>query len=302
VQPTLTPQEAMGSEGELRSRLRRLLREGALDEREIELTVQATPVNVQIMTPPGMEDMSNQLESLFRGMSPQRTRKRRLKLREARKLVLDEEAAKLINEDELKLAAVSAAEQQGIVFIDEIDKITRRGETMGADVSREGVQRDLLPLVEGCTVSTKYGMVRTDHVLFIASGAFHVSKPSDLIPELQGRFPIRVELNALTADDFVRILPSPTAVCANITPRSRARRIRAAFRRGRCAASRTSPTRSISAPKHRRRPPRCSNGCWRSSHGGRSRQSDRDDRRTLRGRALDELARDEIFPLHTVTH
>jgi ATP-dependent HslUV protease ATP-binding subunit HslU len=209
LQPTLTPQESIGSETELRARLRRLLREGALDDREIELNVQATPVNVQIMTPPGLEDMSNQLESLFKGMSPQRTRRRRLKLRDARRLVLDEEAAKLINEDELKLAAVSAAEQQGIVFIDEIDKITRRGETVGADVSREGVQRDLLPLVEGCTVSTKYGMVRTDHVLFIASGAFHVSKPSDLIPELQGRFPIRVELDALTAEDFVRILTEP---------------------------------------------------------------------------------------------
>jgi ATP-dependent HslUV protease ATP-binding subunit HslU len=189
--------------------VRRLLREGRLDDREIEMSVQAAPLNVQIMTPPGLEEMSNQLESLFRGVSPQRTRRRKLKVREARKLLLEEEAAKLINEDELKLAAVTAAEQQGIVFIDEIDKITRRAEALGADVSREGVQRDLLPLVEGCTVSTKYGMVRTDHVLFIASGAFHVSKPSDLIPELQGRFPIRVELDALTADDFVRILTEP---------------------------------------------------------------------------------------------
>ena len=161
------------------------------------------------MTPPGLEEMSSQLESLFRGVSPQRNRRRRLKVREARKLVLEEEAAKLIDEDELKVAAVAAAEQQGIVFIDEIDKITRRSDAMGADVSREGVQRDLLPLVEGCTVSTKYGTVRTDHMLFIASGAFHVAKPSDLIPELQGRFPIRVELDALTADDFVRILTEP---------------------------------------------------------------------------------------------
>jgi ATP-dependent HslUV protease ATP-binding subunit HslU len=207
---SLTPQETVGSDAEVRARLRRLLRDGVLDDREIELSVQAPTASVQIMTPPGLEDMSNQLESLFRGMAPQRPRKRRLKVREARKLVLDEEAGKLINEDELRLAAVAAAEQQGIVFIDEIDKITRRSEGMvGADVSREGVQRDLLPLVEGCTVSTKYGMVRTDHVLFIASGAFNVSKPSDLIPELQGRFPIRVELDALTADDFVRILTEP---------------------------------------------------------------------------------------------
>ena len=205
----LTPAESAGSESEVRARMRRLLREGKLDEREIELSVQATPLNVQIMTPPGLEEMSNQLESLFRGMSPPRTRRRRLKVREARKVMVEEEAARLINDEELKVAAVAAAEQQGIVFIDEIDKITRRGDAVGADVSREGVQRDLLPLVEGCTVSTKYGMVRTDHVLFIASGAFHVSKPSDLIPELQGRFPIRVELDALTADDFVRILTEP---------------------------------------------------------------------------------------------
>jgi ATP-dependent HslUV protease ATP-binding subunit HslU len=207
--PTLTPAESAGSEAEVRTRLRRLLREGQLDEREIEVNVQATPLNVQIMTPPGLEEMSNQLESLFRGISPPRPRRRRLKVREARRLMVEEEASRLINDEELKVAAVAAAEQQGIVFIDEIDKITRRSDAIGADVSREGVQRDLLPLVEGCTVSTKYGMVRTDHVLFIASGAFHVSKPSDLIPELQGRFPIRVELDALTADDFVRILTEP---------------------------------------------------------------------------------------------
>ena len=209
LHPVLTQEESAGTEAETRMRVRRLLREGRLDEREIEMNVQAAPLSVQIMTPPGLEEMSSQLESLFKGISPQRPKRRRLKVREARKLVLEEEAAKLINDEELKVAAVTAAEQQGIVFIDEIDKITRRAEAVGADVSREGVQRDLLPLVEGCTVSTKYGMVRTDHVLFIASGAFHVSKPSDLIPELQGRFPIRVELAALTADDFVRILTEP---------------------------------------------------------------------------------------------
>jgi ATP-dependent HslUV protease ATP-binding subunit HslU len=213
--PALTREETGGSESETRARLRRLLRDGRLEEREIEVSVQAPQLNVQIMTPPGLEEMSNQLESLFRGMAPQRPRRRRLKVSEARRLMVEEEAGKLINDEELKLAAVAAAEQQGIVFIDEIDKITRRGEAVGADVSREGVQRDLLPLVEGCTVSTKYGMVRTDHVLFIASGAFHVSKPSDLIPELQGRFPIRVELDALTAEDFVRILTEPdSALCA----------------------------------------------------------------------------------------
>jgi ATP-dependent HslUV protease ATP-binding subunit HslU len=202
------------NDNEARARLRRQLRDGLLEEHEIEVNVQSPQMNVQIMTPPGLEEMSNQLESLFKGISPQRTRKRRLRVREAREQIIEEEAAKLINEDELKLKAVQAAEQQGIVFIDEIDKITRRQDAVGADVSREGVQRDLLPLVEGCTVSTKYGMVRTDHVLFIASGAFHVSKPSDLIPELQGRFPIRVELDALTADDFVRILTEPdSALC-----------------------------------------------------------------------------------------
>jgi ATP-dependent HslUV protease ATP-binding subunit HslU len=207
---TQSPAQA-GSESEARARLRRLLREGALEDHDVDVSVQAPQMNVQIMTPPGLEEMSNQLESLFKGMSPQRTRKRRLKVREAREQIIEEEAAKLINDDELKVKAVAAAEQQGIVFIDEIDKITRRQDALGADVSREGVQRDLLPLVEGCTVSTKYGMVRTDHMLFIASGAFHVSKPSDLIPELQGRFPIRVELEALTAEDFVRILTEPDA-------------------------------------------------------------------------------------------
>jgi ATP-dependent HslUV protease ATP-binding subunit HslU len=163
------------------------------------------------MAPPGMEELSQQLQGMFQNLGGQRSRPRKLKVAEAFRLLADEEAAKLVNEDELKAQAVRNAEQNGIVFIDEIDKIARRQETMGADVSREGVQRDLLPLVEGCTVNTKYGMVKTDHILFIASGAFHMSKPSDLIPELQGRLPIRVELQALEVEDFVRILTEPDA-------------------------------------------------------------------------------------------
>jgi ATP-dependent HslUV protease ATP-binding subunit HslU len=198
-------------DGDTRQRFRKMLREGRLDDREIEIEVRALPVGVEIMAPPGMEELSQQLQSMFQNMGGNRTRSRRLKVAEAFKLLTEEEAAKLINEDELKVQALSNAEQNGIVFIDEIDKIARRQETVGADVSREGVQRDLLPLVEGCTVTTKYGMVRTDHVLFIASGAFHVSKPSDLIPELQGRLPIRVELEALGVEDFVRILTEPDA-------------------------------------------------------------------------------------------
>ena len=194
-----------------RQRFRKMLREGALDDREIEIDVQARRVGVEIMAPPGMEDMTNQLQSLFQNMSQGRTRRRKLKVKDALALLKEEEAGKLINEEDVKLQAVRAVEENGIVFIDEIDKIARRAEAHGADVSREGVQRDLLPLVEGCTVSTRYGMVRTDHVLFIASGAFSVAKPSDLIPELQGRFPIRVELDALGIDDFVRILTEPTA-------------------------------------------------------------------------------------------
>jgi ATP-dependent HslUV protease ATP-binding subunit HslU len=166
---------------------------------------------VEIMAPPGMEEMQQQLQSMFQNLGGNRTRTRKLKVREALKLLTDEEAAKLINEEELKIKAVANAEQNGIVFIDEIDKVTRRQETIGADVSREGVQRDLLPLVEGSTVTTKYGPVKTDHVLFIASGAFHLSKPSDLIPELQGRLPIRVELDSLKVEDFVRILTEPDA-------------------------------------------------------------------------------------------
>ena len=198
-------------EGDTRQRFRKMLREGQLDDREIEIEVRAVPMGVEIMAPPGMEELSQQLQGMFQNLGGQRSRPRKLKVAEAFRLLTDEEAAKLVNEDELKAQAVRNAEQNGIVFIDEIDKIARRQETMGADVSREGVQRDLLPLVEGCTVSTRYGMVRTDHILFIASGAFHMSKPSDLIPELQGRLPIRVELEALSVDDFVRILTEPDA-------------------------------------------------------------------------------------------
>jgi ATP-dependent HslUV protease ATP-binding subunit HslU len=196
---------------ETRQRFRKMLREHDLDDREIEIELRSTPVGVEIMAPPGMEEMTQQLQGMFQSLGGGKTRARKLKIREALKLLVDEEAAKMINEDELKVRAVDNAEQNGIVFIDEIDKIARRQETAGADVSREGVQRDLLPLVEGCTVNTKYGTVKTDHVLFIASGAFHMSKPSDLIPELQGRLPIRVELEPLKVEDFVRILTEPDA-------------------------------------------------------------------------------------------
>jgi ATP-dependent HslUV protease ATP-binding subunit HslU len=202
---------ALSDGRDTRQRFRKMLREGALDDREVELEVQASPVGVEIMAPPGMEDMTNQLQSMFHNLSQGRSRRRKLKVKDALALLKEEEAAKLINQEDVKLLAVRAVEENGIVFIDEIDKIARRAEAHGADVSREGVQRDLLPLVEGCTVSTRYGMVRTDHVLFIASGAFSVAKPSDLIPELQGRFPIRVELSALGIDEFVRILTEPNA-------------------------------------------------------------------------------------------
>jgi len=198
-------------ENDTRQRFRKMLREGQLDEKEIEIDVRALPVGVEIMAPPGMEELSQQLQGMFSNLGGARSKTRRLKVREAFKILTEEEAGKLVNEDELKTRALSNAEQNGIVFLDEIDKIARRQETAGADVSREGVQRDLLPLVEGSTVSTKYGMVKTDHILFIASGAFHMSKPSDLIPELQGRFPIRVELDALKVDDFIRILTEPNA-------------------------------------------------------------------------------------------
>src|SRR5262245_6798764 len=203
--------DATPQDSDTRQRFRKLLREGQLDEREIEVEVRALPVGVEIMAPAGMEDLTQQLQGMFSNLGGTRTRTRKVKVREAQKLLTDEEAAKMINEEELKARALTNAEQNGIVFIDEIDKIARRQETHGADVSREGVQRDLLPLVEGSTVSTKYGMVKTDHILFIASGAFHMSKPSDLIPELQGRFPIRVELDALKVDDFIRILTEPDA-------------------------------------------------------------------------------------------
>ncbi len=194
-----------------RQKMRERLLKGDLDDRDIEIEVSVRSVGVEIMAPPGMEEMTSQLQSLFQNLSNGRTRTRKLKVRDALKLLQEEEAAKMINEEELKLRALAAVEQNGIVFIDEIDKVAKRGEYGGPDVSREGVQRDLLPLVEGCTVSTKYGMVRTDHILFIASGAFHLSKPSDLIPELQGRLPIRVELSALSTEDFVRILTEPDA-------------------------------------------------------------------------------------------
>jgi ATP-dependent HslUV protease ATP-binding subunit HslU len=198
-------------DAETREKFRRMLRAGELDEREIEIELRSMPMGVEIMAPPGMEEMQQQLQSMFQNLGGSRTRSRKLKVREAAKLLIEDEAANLINEDELKIKAVENAEQNGIVFIDEIDKVTRRQETLGADVSREGVQRDLLPLVEGSTVATKYGPVKTDHVLFIASGAFSLSKPSDLIPELQGRLPIRVELDSLKVEDFVRILTEPDA-------------------------------------------------------------------------------------------
>ena len=194
-----------------RQLFRKKLREGELDDREIEIEVAAMAPGVEIMAPPGMEELTGQLQSMFANLGGNRRRTRRLSVRAAMKALADEEAARLVNEEELRRRAVEAAEQTGIVFIDEIDKIARRMEYAGADVSREGVQRDLLPLIEGCSVSTKYGMVHTDHVLFIASGAFSMAKPSDLIPELQGRLPIRVELDALGPEDFVRILTEPDA-------------------------------------------------------------------------------------------
>ncbi|CAM3841785.1 MULTISPECIES: HslU--HslV peptidase ATPase subunit [Avibacterium] len=190
---------------------RKKLREGQLDDREIDIDVAAPSMGVEIMAPPGMEEMTSQLQSMFQNLSSGKTKTRKMKIKDALKALVDDEAAKLINPEELKQKAIDAVEQNGIVFIDEIDKICKKGEYSGADVSREGVQRDLLPLVEGSTVSTKHGMVKTDHILFIASGAFQVARPSDLIPELQGRLPIRVELSALTAEDFERILTEPNA-------------------------------------------------------------------------------------------
>jgi ATP-dependent HslUV protease ATP-binding subunit HslU len=194
-----------------REKFRTKLRDGSMDDKEIEIEVNATPVGVEIMAPPGMEEMTSQLQGMFQNLGSGRTRRRKLRIKDAFKVLSDEEAAKRINEEDLKLRALETVEQHGIVFLDELDKVTSRAETSGADVSREGVQRDLLPLVEGCSVSTKHGMVKTDHILFIASGAFHLTKPSDLIPELQGRLPIRVELSALSTDDFTRILTEPDA-------------------------------------------------------------------------------------------
>jgi ATP-dependent HslUV protease ATP-binding subunit HslU len=209
---SLLPGSRDGTDGgETRQRFRKMLREHELDEREVEIEVQVASVGVEIMAPPGMEEMTSQLQSMFQNLSSGKRRRRKLRVKDALKLLKDEEAAKMVNEEDVKLRALHAVENDGIVFIDEIDKVARRSETQGADVSREGVQRDLLPLVEGCTVSTRYGMVRTDHILFIASGAFSVAKPSDLIPELQGRFPIRVELAALGIEEFEQILTEPDA-------------------------------------------------------------------------------------------
>jgi len=203
------PHEPLKEDSSTRQLFRNKLRLGELDEKEIELEVATSSIGVEIMAPPGMEEMTSQLQSMFQNLGSDKKKTRKLKVTEAKKLLRDEEAAKLIDNDEIKSRAIESVEQSGIVFIDEIDKIAKRSEYAGADVSREGVQRDLLPLIEGSTVSTKYGMVKTDHILFIASGAFHFAKPSDLIPEMQGRLPIRVELKSLTAEDFISILTEP---------------------------------------------------------------------------------------------
>lgn len=205
------PQEPQPTDNSTRQLFRKKLRENELDDKEIEIEVSASSIGVEIMAPPGMEEMTSQLQNMFQNLSSDRKKMRKVKVIDARKILREEEAAKLIDDENLKVRALESVEQNGIVFLDEVDKIAKRSEMSGADVSREGVQRDLLPLIEGSTVSTKYGMVRTDHILFIASGAFHYAKPSDLIPELQGRLPIRVELKALGTDDFVRILTEPTA-------------------------------------------------------------------------------------------
>ena len=211
----LLPPARMGTEEEqastTRDRFRTLLNSGELNDKEVEIEVNMPAIGVEIMAPPGMEEMTSQLQGLFQSMGSEKKRTRKVRIREALKILAEEEAAKMVNEDEIKVRALENVEQNGLVFLDEIDKVTRRAEVSGADVSREGVQRDLLPLVEGSTVTTRYGMVKTDHILFIASGAFHFSKPSDLIPELQGRLPIRVELDALGVDEFSRILVEPDA-------------------------------------------------------------------------------------------
>lgn len=209
--PARSTGETSPQDSSTRQIFRKKLREGELNDKEIEIELKAAPIGVEIMAPPGMEEMTNQLQSMFSNISGDKKKSRKMKVSDALKRLQDEEAAKLINEEEMKQKAISAVEQNGIVFIDEIDKVAKRSDHGSADVSREGVQRDLLPLIEGSTVSTKYGMIKTDHILFIASGAFHLSKPSDLIPELQGRLPIRVELEALTPDDFKRILTEPDA-------------------------------------------------------------------------------------------
>lgn len=198
-------------ESSTRQKFRKKLREGDLEDKEIEIDVSTPNLGVEIMAPPGMEEMTSQLQGMFQNLSSGKTKSRKIPVHQARKLLIDEEASRLVNDENIKQQACENVEQNGMVFLDEMDKIAKRGETSGADVSREGVQRDLLPLVEGSTVTTKYGMIKTDHILFIASGAFHLTKPSDLIPELQGRFPIRVELDALSTDDFVRILTEPDA-------------------------------------------------------------------------------------------
>ena len=211
----ILPGAGMGPEeeqsGSTRDRFRAMLKGGELDDKEIEVEVSMPAIGVEIMAPPGMEEMTSQLQGLFQSIGNEKKRTRKLRIREALKVLAEEEAAKLVNEDEIKMRALENVEQNGLVFLDEIDKVTRHAEVSGADVSREGVQRDLLPLVEGSTVTTRYGMVKTDHILFIASGAFHFSKPSDLIPELQGRLPIRVELDALGVGEFIRILVEPDA-------------------------------------------------------------------------------------------
>ncbi|MAM87171.1 ATP-dependent protease ATPase subunit HslU [Allohahella sp. A8] len=213
---TTSADDEAGGETTARQVFRKKLREGKLDDKEIDIEVRATPVGVEIMAPPGMEDMTSQLQNMFSSMSGDRKKTKRMKIAEAMKKLKEEEAARLVNDDDIKQRALKLVEQNGIVFLDEIDKVAKRaGSGASADVSREGVQRDLLPLIEGCTVSTKFGMIKTDHILFIASGAFHLTKPSDLIPELQGRLPIRVELQPLTPDDFKRILTEPDASLTN---------------------------------------------------------------------------------------
>ncbi|MBT4206592.1 MAG: ATP-dependent protease ATPase subunit HslU [Gammaproteobacteria bacterium] len=199
------------SQSDTRQKFRKMFREDTLEDREIDIKVNSPNIGLEIMTPPGMEEMTGQLQNMFQSLNSEKSKSRKVTVRAARRMLLDEEAAKLVDEDEIKAQAIENIEQNGIVFLDEIDKIAKRGDSSGPDVSREGVQRDLLPLVEGCTVSTKYGLIKTDHILFIASGAFHFAKPSDLIPELQGRLPNRVELKSLEVEDFVKILTEPNA-------------------------------------------------------------------------------------------